>query len=171
MINSVNGFGGQTQQVRQNPDDYAKVYAEQNGLSVEEAKAELKAKYGDPQAQNGISSIGSFGGYNQRETQDISSIQSELADLEEKLFSAQENNPFFSSIMKFFQGDNQQVMNNMNDLINPETGTMTGPQKEGDPQFHLNPMTGTQTGPQKEGDFQFNRPNFNLGFLKEWIAE
>ena len=40
MINSVNGFGGQNQQVRQNPDEYAKVYAEQNGLSVEEAKAE-----------------------------------------------------------------------------------------------------------------------------------
>ena len=42
----------------------------------------------------------------------------------------------------------------MQDLINPETGSMTGPQKEGDPQFHLNPATGTESGPQQEGDFQ-----------------
>ena len=48
MFNLVNGFGGQNQQVRQNPDEYAKQYAEQNGLSFEEAKAELKSKYGDP---------------------------------------------------------------------------------------------------------------------------
>ncbi|MBQ8887028.1 MAG: hypothetical protein IJY61_04935 [Candidatus Gastranaerophilales bacterium] len=157
MINSINSFGGQTQQVRQNPDEYAKVYAEQNGISVEEAKAELKSKYGDPQAQSEISSIGSFGGYNNRETQDISSIQSEISDLEAKLFGGQtdSNNSFLSSIMNFFRGNegsNQEM--NMQNLINPETGTMTGPQKEGDPQFHLHPTTGLESGPQQEGDFQ-----------------
>ena len=70
MMNLVNAFGGQTQQVRQNPDEYAKIYAEQNGISVEEAKAELKSKYGDPQEQNGASSIG-FGGYNNAGCQDV----------------------------------------------------------------------------------------------------
>ena len=49
-VNSVS-FG-------QNPDDYAKTYAAQNNLSVEEAKQELKSKYGDPQQDGGnISSI------------------------------------------------------------------------------------------------------------------
>lgn len=158
MINSVNGFGGQNQQVRQNPDEYAKVYAEQNGLSVEEAKAELKSKYGDPQEQNGMSSIGSFGGYNNAGYQDISSIQSEIAELEEKLFGGQSdnNNSFLNSIMSFFNGNQNSGQEiNMQDLINPETGTITGPQKEGDPQFHLNPTTGLESGPQKEGDFQY----------------
>ena len=57
--------------------------------------------------------------------------------------------------MNFFNGGNSQ------DLINPETGTVTGPQKEGDPQFHINPSTGEETGPQKEGDPQFSdMPSF-----------
>ena len=129
MMNLVNNLGGQTQQVRQNPDEYAKVYAEQNGLSVEEAKAELKSKYGDPQEQNGISSIGSLGNYNNYSVEDIQNIQDEIQGLEEKLFGTQENNSFLSSFMNFFNGVNSQ------DIINPETGTVTGPQKEGDFQF------------------------------------
>ena len=31
-----------------NPDEYAKTYAAQNNMSVDDAKAELKSKYGDP---------------------------------------------------------------------------------------------------------------------------
>ena len=31
-----------------NPDDYAEVYAKINNITVEEAKTELKQKYGDP---------------------------------------------------------------------------------------------------------------------------
>ena len=158
MINSVNGFGGQTQQVRQNPDEYAKVYAEQNGISVEEAKAELKSKYGDPQEQNGMSSIGSFGGYNNAGYQDISSIQSEIAELEEQLFGGQAsgNSSILDTLMSFFNGGNTSTStNNSDSYTNPETGTIIGPQKEGDPQFHLNPTTGLESGPQKEGDFQY----------------
>lgn len=158
MINAINNFGGQTQQIRQNPDEYAKFYAEQNGISVEEAKAELKAKYGDPQEQNGMSSIGSFGNFGNVETQDISSIQEEIAGLEEKLFGSEANTSIWSQMMNFFNGGNNS--SESNELINPKTGSMTGPQKEGDPQFHLNPTTGTQTGPQKEGDFDFfNKSN------------
>lgn len=40
-VNSVNFRGP-------NPDDYAQIYANQNNLSLEDAKAELKSKYGDP---------------------------------------------------------------------------------------------------------------------------
>ena len=107
MFNSINGFGGQNRQVRQNPDDYAKQYAEENGLSFEDAKAELKAKYGDPQAQNGTSNIGSFGNFGlfgnlgnlgnsgiQNTTnieKEIASLREEIASLEEKLFGKSES--------------------------------------------------------------------------------
>ena len=40
-INSINVF--------QDPNVYAQQYANQNNMSLEEAKSELKAKYGDPQ--------------------------------------------------------------------------------------------------------------------------
>ena len=36
-----------------NPDAYARVYASENNMSFEDAKAELKAKHGDPQAPTG----------------------------------------------------------------------------------------------------------------------
>ena len=157
MINSINNFASQNQQIRQNPDEYAKIYAEQNGISVDEAKAELKSKYGDPQEQNGMSSIGSFGSFENFGSQDISSIQEEIADLEEKLFGGESNTSIWSQMMNFFNGGNNS--SESNELINPETGTITGPQKEGDPQFHLNPTTGTESGPQKEGDFDFFKNN------------
>lgn len=37
---------------RQDPDTYAKTYATQNGITVDEAKEQLRAKYGDPKPQN-----------------------------------------------------------------------------------------------------------------------
>ena len=37
---------------RQDPDTYAKTFATQNGITVDEAKEQLKAKYGDPKPQN-----------------------------------------------------------------------------------------------------------------------
>ena len=159
MVNSISGFGEQNQQIRQNPDEYARVYAQQNGISFEEAKAELREKYGDPQEQNSLFPSGSFGNSNNYNVQDISNILEDLQNLEEELSSKQNNNQFLSYIMNFLQGNNYQD-SDVNNSINPATGTITGPQKEGDPQFHLNPSTGTQTGPQKEGDPQFHiNPN------------
>ena len=157
MINSINSFAGQNQPIRQNPDEYAKIYAEQNGISVEEAKAELKSKYGDPQEQNCASIMGSFENFGNFGTQDISSIQDEIAELEEKLFGEQASTSLWNSMMNFFNGGNNS--SESNELINPETGSITGPQKEGDPQFHINPNTGTETGPQQEGDFNFFNNN------------
>lgn len=135
MINSINGFNGYSQQVQQDPNEYAKVYAEENGLSVEEAKAELKSKYGDPEIG---SSFTPFAFNTNYETQDITSIENEIQELEAKLFGneSSSNSSIFDSIMNFFKG-NQQMDNDA--YTNPETNSVTGPQKEGDPQFHLNP--------------------------------
>ena len=112
-MSSINIFGGYNQQpIRQNPDEYAKQYAEQNGLSVEEAKAELKSKYGDPQQQGGSSNIGSYGNYNNVGSQDISSIQNEIASLEEKLFGGQESgNSILSFLMNILNGVNNASNN------------------------------------------------------------
>ena len=41
-------FGNMIQMPQINPDDYAEIYAEENGLSVEDAKAQLKEQYGEP---------------------------------------------------------------------------------------------------------------------------
>ena len=51
-------FGNLT---RINPEQYAQKYARENNLSIEEARAELKSKYGDPQEQQ--SSTGAGGNY------------------------------------------------------------------------------------------------------------
>lgn len=136
MTNAINNFGGFNQQVRQNPDEYAKLYAEQNGISVEDAKAELKAKYGDPKDQEEAASFASFNNDTYYSTQDIATLENEIKSLEEILFGNQENqnSSFMESIMNFFRG--KQSMDS-DSLINPETNSITGPQKEGDPQFHL----------------------------------
>ncbi|MCR4880453.1 MAG: hypothetical protein K6A44_00665 [bacterium] len=39
------------------PNQYAQQYAEQNGISVDEAKEQLKAKFGDPQQPGGSSAV------------------------------------------------------------------------------------------------------------------
>lgn len=135
MINSINGFGNYNQQVKQDPNEYAKTYAEQNGISVEEAKAELKEKYGDPE----IGSSNTPFSFNMNtQSQDIASIESEIQELEAQLFGNQSdsNMSLWETIMNLFKGNNSSEENSYN---NPETNSMTGPQKEGDPQFHLNP--------------------------------
>ena len=119
MMNLVNNFGGQNQPVRQNPDEYAKSYAEQNGISFEEAKAELKAKYGDPQQQGGAPSIGSFGNMGNVGSQDISGLQEEIASLEEKLFGGQESgNSILSFLMNILKGNNNSEDTNANNSSN-----------------------------------------------------
>lgn len=46
-INSVGGAGRPSPNM--DPDAYAKMYALQNGITVEQAKTELRAKFGDPE--------------------------------------------------------------------------------------------------------------------------
>lgn len=45
---SYSNYSNFNQQPKQDPDAYAKQYADANNLSLEEAKAELKTKFGDP---------------------------------------------------------------------------------------------------------------------------
>lgn len=52
MPNESQGVQGeQGQQQGMSPDEYAQQYADQKGISLEEAKEELKSKYGDPRKQ------------------------------------------------------------------------------------------------------------------------
>ena len=113
MMNLVNNFGGQTQQVRQNPDEYAKQYAEQNGISFEEAKAELKSKYGDPQQQNQSSNIFTFGNSGNIGSTNYSSLQDEIASLRDEIASLEE---------KLF-GKSETTETNTNNSSNTETNT------------------------------------------------
>ena len=49
-VGGISGGGGHPQV---DPDTYAQQYAQANGISLEEAKNQLKAKYGDPQKPQG----------------------------------------------------------------------------------------------------------------------
>ena len=66
MINALSGFNyysqfGQQQGIQRNPDAYAQRYANQKGLSLEEAKSELKTQYGEPSQQSQVNSYESYG--------------------------------------------------------------------------------------------------------------
>lgn len=50
-LGGLTGDGSKNQQSGMNPDAFAQQYANQNGISLEEAKAQLKAKYGAPNRQ------------------------------------------------------------------------------------------------------------------------
>ena len=47
-------FLSNTYQTKQDPNVYAQQYATQNGISLEDAKEELKSKYGDPDQSGSI---------------------------------------------------------------------------------------------------------------------
>jgi len=53
------------------PDAYAKQYAQQKGISVSEAKAELKAMHGDPAKQGGAELSSALSGSGNTKTTDI----------------------------------------------------------------------------------------------------
>jgi len=51
MVDSIGGIsGGSGFGAKMDPDAYARQYAQQKGISFEQAKAELKAMYGAPKA-------------------------------------------------------------------------------------------------------------------------
>ena len=66
---SVNSVGFQPQ----NPDDYAQTYADQNNISLDEAKSQLKAKYGDP-TQDGSNAPSIFSATGSDELQSVGDI-------------------------------------------------------------------------------------------------
>ncbi len=136
-MTSIN-FNSNVFQTRQNPDEYAKTYAEQKGITVEEAKEELKAKYGDPKQNADNASIfntTSEDSYydSNYEMLDFNADYSEGKGLE-NIAGGLDIKELFQKFMDFLKGGN-------------------GPQNESDPNSHLNPETGELTGPQKEGDY------------------
>ncbi len=52
----------QTQKPQMDPEAYAQQYAKEHGISVEQAREELKAQFGDPQQQGGVASATGISG-------------------------------------------------------------------------------------------------------------
>lgn len=72
-----------------NPDDYAKTYAAQNNMSVEDAKQELKTKHGDPDKNNAsIFDTTSVKGGNNAET-DESRAAAAMSNIDPDVFAQQ----------------------------------------------------------------------------------
>ena len=123
-----------------NPDDYAAQYASENGLSVEDAKAELKSKYGDP-SPVGMADGSIFGsqnlGFNNSYNDYFSNEDmQEFLHLQQMLFphgNMNNQNPPMPDIAQEINPENITSQ-----FLNPHTGTVTGPQQEGDPQFDFN---------------------------------
>ena len=58
----------QMQKPQMDPEAYAQQYANQHGISIEQAREELKAQFGDPQQQGGVSSATGASGSNAAST-------------------------------------------------------------------------------------------------------
>ncbi len=115
-----------------NPDEYAKIYADQNGLSLEEAKADLKSKYGEPDEN-----ASAFNGFN------LSNTAVNYSDMFDGSFS--ENDLDFEEN----QGRGENIFEKFLDFLKGNKG----PKEEGDPQRHLKDGNSSPTGPQNPGDF------------------
>ncbi len=148
-----------------NPDVYARMYAQQNGISFKEAQTELRTQYGEPTRANDAS-IGNFlnGSFAIRGTSSgVDSFENSLqssdailekymnetgknesdakADLESKYGKPQENQTMgISSVI----GEYLNIFMNFLHSI----GGDNGPQNEGDP----NPFGSGMQGPTKAGD-------------------
>ncbi len=153
-------------QVRQDPDAYAQEYANKNGMTLEEAKAELKSKYGDPKkpeetAGANSSVFGQYGtGFNNNATSqidaetDISETFNNLKNPDEfAQFYADENGISLEEAkaeLKELKGEPQAPemntnANNIEDFIKELVARIldflrggNGPQQEGDPEHHKN---------------------------------
>ena len=53
-MTQINGVNSNYQKQQINPENYAQKYAEQNNISLEEAKQELRALFGDPSKDSSI---------------------------------------------------------------------------------------------------------------------
>lgn len=136
----------------QDPNAYAQHYAKLNGISFEDAKTELKAKYGDPVKPND-SSI--FNEYQNKSAKDPETKLTEYmeetgkseadakADLE-----AQYGRPKQEGKENDFSAFLTQFINGLMNLFHIAGGSDDGPQNEGDP----NPSGEGVSGPSKTGD-------------------
>lgn len=139
-MTQINGFNSNYQNQQINPDSYAQKYAEQNNISLEEAKQELRAKFGDPSQDTAISAM--LAG----------STQMGVAPL------TNDNSSVFGNIQ--LQGGPQQmgapnplgysgIMEGRESYFN-NNDWMQGPQKPGDPNpLNNSPQRPTETGNQE----------------------
>jgi hypothetical protein len=74
------GQGGNFFSNKLDPDAYAKQYAAMNGISVEQAREELKTKHGDPQ-QAQMHTAPQFGGFNNAVNQNKNDFDEKLKSL------------------------------------------------------------------------------------------
>lgn len=151
-INGVNGYNSFPPKM--DPDKYAQQYADRNGITLEEAKTELKAKYGDPQQKNGLMNADvSVFTESRNQTYDFSNY----SNSDTSGGYGQGQNMFKGMFQNFLNmlrgGDGPRQEGDPQPHLNGSQGTSNGPQNEGDPQPHLD---GSQNsgGPQKEGDPQ-----------------
>ncbi len=103
-------FLSNTYQTKQDPNVYAQQYATQNGISLEDAKEELKSKYGDPDKE------GSIFASNKTNTETDFNLEDFDFNLNEEWSEKSNAGNIFSRILNMLKGPN-------------------GPQKEGDPQL------------------------------------
>ena len=152
MIAMGNMNFGRPQQIgRPDPEQYAKIYASENGLSVDEARTQLREQFGDPQAMD--SSIFNMSGYGPNNATCPEFTEEDMAELQN-----------LHSLVFGKQGENNGFS-----LINPETNTVTGPQKEGDPVGNLFSSISSLFGQQNSNNtetMQENAPAQTLDDIK-----
>ena len=56
-MTQINGLNTNYQNQQINPDSYVQKYAEQNNISIEEARQELRAKFGEPSQDSSLSAM------------------------------------------------------------------------------------------------------------------
>lgn len=134
---SINGFSN-FQGPQMDPDAYAQKYAEQNNISLEEAKQELKAKFGDPSESSSISAMmaGSANMGVAPMTNDTSSI---FGGIQMQGGPQQPGGPNPLGYAGIMAGQGTQFNINNWDFM------QGGPKQQGDP----NPLG---YGPQQQGD-------------------
>ncbi len=154
-MTSVNFNTNNAFQMKQNPDDYAKTYADKNGISIEEAREELKAKYGAPKQNMQDVSI-----FNQASVSNDSYYGSDFGSIDDIDWAEFEQGAYKQGMENITGGlDIKELFQKFMDFLRGGNG----PQNEGDPQSHINPETGDVTGPQKEGDYNPMETMFQFG--------
>ncbi len=105
----------------QDPNTYAQLYANQNGISLEEAKSQLKAKYGDPSQEN--SSIFSN---SDSDTFSSSAAATSISDILNNNNQDVTADEVIANLVDFFQGLIQNLFNGNNDEEETEEETENG---------------------------------------------
>ena len=120
--------------IGKDPNEIAKLYAKEQGVSIGDAKEALKEEFGDP-VKDAAGSVFNFNMPSEGTSNiDFSSL------LDSSMFEQNQSEQngagnILQEIMNFFKGNNDSQKNN--DTKDQGFGVGAGPQKSGDPQPHL----------------------------------